>query len=52
MGCNAMYPMESQSEMLVGFLLCLFFDPANGNDMFLQNVGCFSTDCITFVQEE
>jgi hypothetical protein len=26
------------------FLLDLFFDPEDGNDMFLQNVGCLSTE--------
>jgi hypothetical protein len=26
------------------FLLCLFFNPADGSNMFLQNVSCLSTD--------
>jgi hypothetical protein len=29
-----------------GFLLGLFFDPVDGGDMFLQNVGRFPTDNI------
>jgi hypothetical protein len=28
-----------QSSGHPGFLLCLFFDPEDGGDMFLQNVG-------------
>jgi hypothetical protein len=27
-----------------GFLLSLYFDPEDGGDMFLRNVGCLSTD--------
>jgi hypothetical protein len=31
-----------------GFLLGLFFDPEDGNDIFLQNVDSLSTDYTTF----
>jgi hypothetical protein len=27
-----------------GFFLGLFFNPEDGGDMFLLNIGCFSTD--------
>jgi hypothetical protein len=31
---------------LAGLLLGLFFDPEDGNNMFLRNVGRFLTDCM------
>jgi hypothetical protein len=31
--------MKQQAELYAGFLPDLLFDPEDGNDMFLQNVG-------------
>jgi hypothetical protein len=35
-----------------GFLLGLFFDPEDGSDMFLRNVGWLSTDCKAFFPQK
>jgi hypothetical protein len=44
--------LEEVGQLLhAHFLLGLFFDPANGADMFLQNVGCLSTDYIVISQK-
>jgi hypothetical protein len=46
LGYNAVKSVESQllACVHVGFLLSLFFDPENGGDIFLRNVGWLSTD--------
>jgi hypothetical protein len=35
-----------------GFLLGLFFDPEDGGDMFLRNVGELSTECTLYRRRE
>jgi hypothetical protein len=50
-GYNAVYSVKVGSKQSrrptcfhAGILLCLFFDPEDGGDMFLRNVGRLSTD--------
>jgi hypothetical protein len=38
--------VASADYVHAGFLLGLFFDPEDGNEMFFRKVGCLSTDYI------
>jgi hypothetical protein len=40
---------EQETSVKAGGSACLFFDPKNGGDMFLRNVGWFSTDYTAFI---
>jgi hypothetical protein len=47
LGSQNKHSVKVGGSFHAGSMLFLFFDPEDGGDMFLQNVGCLSTDYAT-----